>query len=736
MDDRSPELALVEGTVSAVLYRSEEDGYTILRLDTAEGDEVTVVGILPGLSAGEGLTVHGTWTVHSAYGPQLRAEAVERRMPTGERAVYDYLCSGAVKGVGPALARRLVDTFGADVLDVIQNEPDRLTQVRGISPKRARSIHGSLCDQLAMRQLADFLTAHGLPLSLGMKLSRQYGDLALTVVRADPFLLVEEPFSVPFLAADKIAAEVGIGLDDPLRLEAGLLFVLSHNLANGHVFLPYGKLLPAAQALLRCDGDALAAAMDTLTTARKVVREEVAGQDACYLARLYDCETYVANALLAMDAADLWPPEDLEEVLDEIQRAQGLTYAPLQAEAVRTAARRQVLLLTGGPGTGKTTSLRGILALFDRLGLRTALTAPTGRAAKRLAETCGAEASTIHRLLETRFDHRTGALTFAHDEQDPLDADAVILDEASMVDIVLMRALLAALPNGCRLVLVGDPHQLPSVGPGNLLGDLLRSGRLPTLRLTEIFRQAAVSAIVRGARAVDEGRCPDLVNASAEDLFFLRRTDPEAAVATIVSLCAERLPRNLGIPPDQIQVLSPTRKGPAGTRALNQAIQAAVNPPAPDKAERSFGPVVFREGDRVMQIKNDYDLMWESDDDVGMGVFNGDIGTIVSIDPAAGLLVVDFDGHRATYTPDLLDRLELAYAVTVHKAQGSEYRAVILSAVPAAPLLLTRGVLYTGMTRARSLLILVGDEQVLARMAANDRQQRRYSGLRARLAQG
>ncbi len=736
MDDRSPELALAEGTVSAILYRNEEDGYTILHLDTEADGEVTVVGILPGLSAGEGLTVHGTWTTHSTYGPQLRAVQIERRMPTGERAVYDYLCSGAVKGVGPALARRLVDAFGADVLDVIQNEPDRLSQVRGISPKRARSIHESLCAQLAMRRLLDFLAAHELPLSLGMQLYRQYGDLALTVIRADPFLLVGEPFSVPFLAADKIAAEVGIELNDPLRLEAGLQFVLSHNLANGHVFLPYGKLMAATQALLRCDEDLLAAAMDTLTEARQVVRESVAGQDACYLAKLYDCETYVANALLAMDAADLWPPEDLEDVLADIQRAQGITYAPLQAEAVRTAARRQVLLLTGGPGTGKTTSLRGILALFDRLGLRTALTAPTGRAAKRLAETCGAEASTIHRLLETRFDHRTGVLTFAHDEHDPLDADAVILDEASMVDIVLMRALLAALPNGCRLVLVGDPHQLPSVGPGNLLSDLLRSGRLPTLRLTEIFRQAAVSAIVRGARAVDEGQCPPLVNSSAEDLFFLRRTDPEAAVATIVSLCAERLPRNMGIPPDQIQVLSPTRKGPAGTRALNQAIQAAVNPPAPDKAERSFGPVVFREGDRVMQIKNDYDLMWESDDDMGMGVFNGDIGSIVSIDPATGLLTVDFDGHRATYTPDLLDRLELAYAVTVHKAQGSEYRAVILSAVPAAPMLLTRGVLYTGMTRARSLLILVGDEQVLARMAANDKQQRRYSGLRARLAQG
>ncbi|WP_419007638.1 ATP-dependent DNA helicase, partial [Evtepia gabavorous] len=520
-------------------------------------------------------------------------------------------------------------------------------------------------------------------------------------------------------------------------LEAGLLYTLSHNLDNGHVFLPYAKLLTAAQRLLGTASSVLEDHLEGLTDRGTIVREEIAGQDACYLARLHYCETYVANALLEMEGEPLCPPEDLDALLDRIQREQGLTYAPLQVEAVKTAAQRQVMLLTGGPGTGKTTSLRGILSLFDHLQLRTALTAPTGRAAKRLSETCGAEASTIHRLLEPRYDSQTGGLTFAHNEREPLDTDAVILDEASMVDLVLMQALLAALPGGCRLVLVGDPHQLPSVGPGNLLSDLLRSRRLPTLRLTEIFRQAAASAIIRGARAVDQGDCPVLVNDPAGDFFFLRRLDPAAAVETIVSLCQTRLPQNMGISPDQIQVLSPTRKGTAGTAALNRALQEAVNPPAPDKQEKSFGTVLFREGDRVMQVKNNYDILWEDHaGGVGMGIFNGDIGRIESIDPASGLVTVDFDGHRAAYPPDMMTQLELAYAVTVHKAQGSEYRAVILSAVEAAPMLLTRGILYTAMTRAKELLILVGDDQVVARMAANDRQQRRYSGLRARLARG
>lgn len=733
------ELVLLDGTVSSVIYRNEENGYTILRLESPDADEeVTVVGIMPGISPGEGLSVHGQWTRHSTYGEQFKAEIVERRMPVGEKALLEYLASGAVKGVGAATARRLLDTFGEDVLTVIEETPEQLTKIRGISPKRAQTIHLSLCQQLAMRRLLDFLSAHGLPLSAAMPLYRRYGDLALNVLRTEPYLLVEDPLFIPFPTADQLAQDLGFAQDDPVRLEAGLLYTLAHNLDNGHVFLPYAKLLAAAQRLLGTDQEVLAQRLEDLIDRHKIVREAIAGQDACYLDKLHHCETYVANALLAMDGEDLCPPDDLDALLARIQREQGLTYAPLQVEAVKTAARRQVMLLTGGPGTGKTTSLKGILSLFDHLGLRTCLTAPTGRAAKRLSETCGAEASTIHRLLETRYDGQTGALTFTHNEREPLETDAVILDEASMVDIVLMQALLAALPGGCRLVLVGDPHQLPSVGPGNLLSDLLRSQRLPTLRLTEIFRQAAASAIIRGARAVDQGECPVLVNDPAGDFFFLRRCDPAAAAETIVSLCQTRLPQNMGIPADQIQVLSPTRKGTAGTAALNRALQEAVNPPAPGKGEKVFGPLRFREGDRVMQVKNNYDVLWESADgkEVGMGIFNGDIGRIEAIDAASGLVTVDFEGHRASYTPDMMGQLEPAYAITVHKAQGSEYRAVILSAVEAAPMLLTRGVLYTAMTRAKELLIVVGDDLVLTRMAANDRQQRRYSGLRARLARG
>ncbi|MBP3319331.1 MAG: AAA family ATPase, partial [Ruminiclostridium sp.] len=590
----------------------------------------------------------------------------------------------------------------SDVLTVIEESPQELTKIKGISPKRAETIRQSLCMQLAMRRLLDFLSAHDLPLQIGMPLYRRYGDMALTVIKADPYLLVDEPLFVPFPTADKLALSVGIEAGDPLRLEAGILYTLAHNLDNGHVFLPYGKLLPAAAKLLGAPQEDLEPVMEGLLDRHKIIREDIAGQDACYLSKLYDCETYVANQLLSMEGEELCPPDDLDRLIDRIQREQGITYAPLQVEAVKTAARQQVMLLTGGPGTGKTTSLRGILALFDHLHLRTALTAPTGRAAKRLSETCGAEASTIHRLLETRYDSASGGLSFAHNERDPLDTDAVILDEASMVDVVLMQALLAALPGGCRLVLVGDPHQLPSVGPGNLLSDLLRSQRLPTLRLTEIFRQAAASAIIRGARAVDQGDCPVLVNDPAGDFFFLRRLNPESAVETIVELCRTRLPKNMGISPDQIQVLSPTRKGTAGTNSLNRALQAAVNPPAQGKTEKAYGPALYRVGDRVMQVKNNYDVMWEETDGsgVGMGIFNGDIGQVEAIDPHSGVLTVDFDGHRAEYTPDMVNQLEPAYAITVHKAQGSEYRAVILSAVDAAPMLLTRGVLYTAMTRA------------------------------------
>ena len=731
------ELNLVEGCVDAVIYQNEENGYTVLRIDAGEQGGITVVGCMPGIAPGESISVRGKWMRHASYGEQFKAEIVERRMPAGEKAIFEYLASGAVRGIGTATARRMVEEFGADALNVLEEHPERLTCIKGITRKKALAMGEHFRLQMGMRRLLEFLGSHDIALQLAMPLYRRYGDRALEVIQSNPYLLVDEELGVDFGTADALALDVGLEGDDPQRIEAGLLFELSHNLNNGHTFLPRRKLLAATAQLIGLESEHLEDGLEALIEQGEVTQEEVAGETACYLSDLQEAEAYVAARLTEMAAWELNPPDGLERILDAIEESQGITYAPQQRAAVELAAKRQVMLLTGGPGTGKTTSLRGVLALFDSLGLETALAAPTGRAAKRLGELCGMEAATIHRLLETQFDPGTGRLVFAHDESDPLRVDAVIVDETSMVDVPLMRALLSALRSDCRLVLVGDPDQLPSVGPGNLFSDLIRSGAIPMVRLTEIFRQAAQSAIVMNAHGVNQGKLPDLHNKNS-DFFFLRRKDPAKAAETIVELVSQRLPRNMGIPPEQIQVLSPTRKTVAGTAALNRALQEAVNPEAQGKGERRFGEFIFREGDRVMQVRNNYDLTWKDRDSLtsGMGVFNGDIGQIVEVDNRNQLITVDFDGRLVEYEPDMLGELEPAYAITVHKAQGSEYRAVILSVSKGAPMLLTRGVLYTAITRARELLILVGDEEVVAQMTANNRQQRRYSGLRWRLAEG
>ncbi len=727
----------LEGAVDTVIYQNAENGYTVLTLDVGEEEPVTVVGCMPGVAPGERLFVQGGWTRHATYGPQFKAEVARRGMPEGEKAVFDYLASGVVKGVGAATARRMVEEFGADALNVLENEPERLTCIKGITKKRALSMGEAFRLQMGMRRLLDFLSEHGLPPQLGMPLYRRFGDRALNAVQEDPYILTEADLSVDFGLADRLALSLGFADDHPRRAEAGVAFALRHNLDNGHTFLPRGKLLMAAGALLGlADPEVMDDALAALVERGEVVEEKVAGEDACYLASLWEAEREVAQRIRAMSDNELCPPEELDELISQIEKTQGIAYAPQQRRAVELAARRQMMLLTGGPGTGKTTTLRGVLRLFDRLGLNTALAAPTGRAAKRLGEVCDAEGATIHRLLETHFDPKTGELVFTHNERDPLKADAVIVDETSMVDIPLMAALLDALREDCRLVLVGDPDQLPSVGPGNLLSDLIRSERVPTVRLTEVFRQAAESAIIRSAHQVNEGLPPALKNDSSQDVFFLRRPDPALAEETIVELVGKRLPENMGIPSHQIQVLSPTRKQTGGTASLNKAIQAAVNPPAEGKGERNYGPYIFRQGDRVMQVKNNYDILWKTFDgmEMGMGVFNGDIGHIVSVDAQRDLVTVDFDGHLVEYPPDLLGELEPAYAVTVHKSQGSEYRAVVLAALDTAPRLLTRGVLYTAITRARELLVIVGDDGVIAHMTANNKQSKRYSGLRARLA--
>ena len=725
----------ISGTVTAVIFRNEENGYTVLRLDTDETGEITVVGCMPGVSPGETLEAEGKWMKHASYGEQFKVEILHRRMPTGEKAVFEYLASRTIKGIGVQTAKLIVDEFGARALQVIEQEPELLTRLKGFTSKKAQAVHDAFIQQAGMRLLLDFLGEYQLPLTLAMPLYRRFGNSAMDVIRDNPYLLVEGDIGVDFSVADQLAIQMGLAGNDPQRVEAGILFELRHNLNNGHTFLPRQKLIAATTQLLNLNDGSTEQALDELLDQGEVVQEQIAGQEACYLVELYAAERYVSFRLAEMSATELIPPHNIDRLIDRIQREQGILYAPQQEEAVRLAASCQVMLLTGGPGTGKTTSLRGVLALYEALGLETALAAPTGRAAKRLGELCGAEGTTIHRLLETQFDPVTGELIFAHNQDEPLRYDAVIVDETSMVDLPLMSALLGALRGDCRLVLVGDPDQLPSVGPGNLLSDLLRSGCIPSVRLTEIFRQAAESAIVRTAHAVNRGFPPEWENKS-KDFFFLRRHDSQRTAETIVDLVARRLPENMGISADQIQVLSPTRKYGTGTANLNRLLQEALNPPEKGKGERRFGEVIFRTGDRVMQVKNNYDVMWRGRDSLssGMGMFNGDIGRIDDVDEAGGIVTVDFDGKLVDYTPDMLIELELAYAVTVHKAQGSEYRAVILAALDGAPQLLTRGVLYTAITRARDLLILVGDETVVSAMTANNRQQRRYSGLRARLA--
>ncbi len=731
------ERVTVEGSVDAVIFQNEENGYTVLLLRVDGEDEpITVVGCIPCAAAGEGMTVTGVWVNHPVHGPQLSAESVERRLPQEEEDIICYLSSGILKGIGPATAQRLVERFGADTLRVLEEEPERLKTIKGITAKKAMELSEAFRSLTGLRQVMEFLARYDLPVYLAMSVQRTYGDNALQALRDDPYILSRAQFGVDFAVADAIAISMGFGGDDPCRLRAAIEYELAHNAGNGHVFLPREKLLTATAQLVGVDTDTVEVALDKLIDSFAVVEKPIANVRGCYLPRMYQAETFVAQRLLSMLRTPVEQLRQVDKTIDAIEKEQGVSYAPLQRQAVRMAAEGGVLLLTGGPGTGKTTSLRGIVALYRRMGLDVALLAPTGRAAKRLGEVTDCDAQTIHRALGMSYNDLTGQVAFKKNGNDPLEAHAVIVDEMSMVDLELMQALLEALRPGCRLVLVGDPDQLPSVGAGNVLGDLLRSTVVPTVSLTQVFRQAEQSAIIRNAHAVNMGQPPQL-DSNQGDFFFLCRRSPDRLVQTVVELCRDRLPKNMNIPAEQIQVLSPTRKGACGTVSLNRALQAALNPPSPQKRQKQWGDVTFRVGDRVMQTKNNYDVLWEKDDGTaGSGIFNGDVGVIQDIDSSGELIVLRFDDRTATYTADLLSQLDMAYAITVHKSQGSEYPAVILVSAPAAPSLMVRGVLYTAITRARRLLILVGDDAVPARMAENDRQQRRYSGLRRRLKEG
>lgn len=739
----------ITGTVKSLIFQNEENGYTVLRLDVGGDEAITVVGCLPFAAPGEGLTVAGEWERHPSHGEQFKAAAARRSLPVGEKHIFEYLASGVVKGIGPATASLLVNRFGSRTLEVLGDEPEKLTEIRGISSRRAREICEIFRRQTGMRLLMEFLSANGLKPDYAMRLYKVYGDAAMEMVKSNPYLIASDRIGGNFDEADALALSLGFEEDSPQRIAAATIFEMVYNLNNGHSFLPREKLISATAQLIGVDAESVEECLDVLIDEEEVVQQPVANVTAVYLRRLYEAETYTAETLREMAGEMLPAPADLPGLIDRMEQESGMRYAAQQRSAIELAASRRLMALTGGPGTGKTTIIRAVLRLFGEMQLSCLLAAPTGRAAKRMTELTGQEAFTIHRLLGAAWAAEGDELIFRKNENDPLQCGAVILDECSMVDITLIQALLKALPRGCRLVLVGDADQLPSVGPGSFFLDVLRSGAVASVRLTEVFRQSGESRIIRNAHLINNGESPDMKE-NKGDFFFMHRPTGDRTAATVTELCAQRLPKGMGISSGDIQVLTPTRKGESGTYALNVRLQEALNPPSPEKKEKKFGETVFREGDKVMQIRNNYDIVWckggnyadimdgrtapGSAPEVGSGIFNGDLGRILRIDTENELIWIDFDDKLTWYGFDQLMELEHAFAVTVHKSQGSEYRAVVLAAGRAPARLLSRDLLYTAVTRARELLVIVGDGAIVEAMIQNGRKTRRYSGLRARLA--
>ena len=732
--DQETDLLELSGTVEAVIYKNEENGYTVLRMRDGSGENVTVVGCFPYAAAGESMIVSGRWMTHSVHGRQFKAEFAQRILPTSASAIYDFLAGGSVKGIGPATAALIVDRFGDRALDVMLTSPDELAAIKGISAAKAKQISASFRQQAGVRMLMEFVCSFGLRPVLAMRMHRFYGEEAMETLKENPYVLCSTLIGGTFAEADTMALELGMEGGSSKRIDAALLFELAHNTGNGHCFIPREKLAAATAELIGVEPEDVDECIGGLIESGDMKYEEIAGCRACYLPELYEAETNAAENFARMCRRTFRDKANITKLLTKLEAQQGISYAPMQRQTLELALKNQLLVITGGPGTGKTTSIRAILAMFDEIGIKTLLCAPTGRAAKRMTELTGRDAATVHRMLGAKFDEDNDRVVFTKDESDRLDCDAVILDECSMVDICLMDALLRALPPDARLIMVGDADQLPSVGPGNVFSALIRSQVVATVRLTEIFRQTGDSRIIRNAHMINRGEHPDLAENSG-DFFRLKRLQAGSAVETITELFAVRLPGKMNIPPQDIQVLSPTRKGEMGTVNLNKKLQEVLNPRSPENKEKLFGDAVFREGDRVMQIRNNYDILWKNENgtETGTGMFNGDVGTIKSIDMDEETLTVCFDGKTAIYGFDALIELEHAWAVTVHKAQGSEYRAVILALGQGSKMLMTRDVLYTAVTRAKKLLIIVGDDQTAYQMIDNYRQSRRYTALRVRL---
>ncbi len=730
MSEKS-ELISVEGEVEDIIFQSDDTGYTVCAIEW-DRRPVTLVGTLPGLLVGDRIRAMGQWVEHPSYGEQFKVKYFEKDIPTDTDAMLRYLSSRAIRGVGPKLAQRIVERFGESSFEVLEEHPDLLADIPGISARKAHEISQAFREQFGVRNIMMFFSGY-FGMTTSVRIYKRWGNHAVEVVKKNPYLLCEEIFGVGFERADAMAESLGIEKDSEERVRAGLYYVLRFNaISNGHCYLPREKLVAATAQLLGVQERRTGSVLDDLCRNGDLICNRTQLDFPVYLPEYFQAETSAASLLTQLSRISLFGSiSGADELIRETQDQEGICYAPSQIQAIRSAIETPVTVLTGGPGTGKTTIVKAIVNIFRKVGMNIALAAPTGRAAKRMSESTGFDARTIHRLLEMEYSPEE-KVKFVRNEKKPLDFDAVIVDELSMVDILLFSALLKAIRPGTRLILIGDSDQLPSVGAGEVLRDIITSDAFPVCRLDRIFRQKGESAIVENAHRINHGSSP-VPSGKNGDFFILQRQSLGTCAETVVSLCRDRLPKSYGEKISEgIQVISCTRKGELGTAHLNVLLQAALNPPSPDKAEKKVGEVVFREEDKVMQIRNNYDAEWvdENDEEIsGLGVFNGDIGKILTIDHTKESVTVNFDGKLVSYPFEDLSEIEHAFAVTVHKSQGSEYPVVIFPIFNPPPMLASRNLIYTGITRARNMVILVGSSYSIEKMVENDHKAQRYTGL-------